>query len=209
MISRQEKAAEARRLKDAGLTWQEAVASMGISRSYYYELLGDPDGVKVAARKRKQGGVCETCGAPTSYGSNGPARHCAAHNPGHAISARIQHERALPRRRRVQQLWAEGKTQGEIAEAVGTTEGTISVLMFTMRREGWDLPYRPDGAARQRAKQAEPRRRRVQQLWAEGKTQGEIAEIIGTTPAAIGTIVDRMRRRGWDFPYRRHPSVQM
>lgn len=210
MSPRQVMAADARRLHDDGVHWREATVRMGIGRSYYYELLSDPDGAKVAARKAKAGGTCETCGAPTSYGRGGgsPHRHCSAHNPGHVLSAQLQHERALPRRRQVQQLWADGLTVAQIAERVGTTTGTIGVLMVAMRKQGWDLPYRPGNAGRLRSERADPRRRYVQELWVEGRTVAEIAEITDSTPSAIGTLISRMRSLGWDMPHRRHPSVQ-
>jgi hypothetical protein len=73
VTTRAERAAEAARLKSAGLSWQEACERMGVSRSYYFELLNDPDGSVVRARKGSYRGVCAECGGPTD-GSNGRGR---------------------------------------------------------------------------------------------------------------------------------------
>src|SRR3954447_12228661 len=50
------------------------------------------------------------------------------------------------RRARIAQLWNEGASLVEIAEALATTRSTIGVEMQRMRRAGIDLPYRRKGA---------------------------------------------------------------
>lgn len=72
-MTRQEKSAEATALHKSGLTWQEVADEMGISRSYAYDLVRDPDYSKVRARKSSYRGTCEECGGPTD-GSNGRAK---------------------------------------------------------------------------------------------------------------------------------------
>lgn len=59
--------------------------------------------------------------------------------------------------------------------------------------------------ARGRAK-AEPRRQRIVAMWHEGCTLREIADALGTTPESIGVTVVKLRREGWDLPYRRGPE---
>jgi biotin operon repressor len=46
-------------------------------------------------------------------------------------------------------MWSAGATEAQIAEALGTTPGSVNVTIHSMRRSGVDLPYRyrvgPDG----------------------------------------------------------------
>lgn len=82
-MSRTDRVAEARRLREQGLLLWEIGSRMGcISLKTVWDLLNDPDLVKHRERRRKYrrkyGGKCERCGAPTD-GSRGPAkasRHC-------------------------------------------------------------------------------------------------------------------------------------
>jgi hypothetical protein len=72
-VTRAERAAEAARLRDEeGLNGIQIAKRMGIGRSYAYELLTDPEGVAVRARKDSYRGTCIDCGSPTD-GSNGKA----------------------------------------------------------------------------------------------------------------------------------------
>lgn len=77
-MTRLEKAELARSLRDQGLTHKEIGSRMGISRSYAAELVDDPSGIKVRARKDSYRGTCRFCGAKTT-GCNGPdlaPTHC-------------------------------------------------------------------------------------------------------------------------------------
>lgn len=79
-IPRADRYAELRALRKQGLTRRQAADRMGISDHYARNLINDPDGSKVAARKASYGGVCERCGGKTD-GSNGRAKApklCAA-----------------------------------------------------------------------------------------------------------------------------------
>jgi transcriptional regulator with XRE-family HTH domain len=69
---RAERAAEAKALRDKGLTQIKIAVEMGISRSYAAELLSDPTGEGSRARKRVYCGTCRRCGVATT-GSNGRA----------------------------------------------------------------------------------------------------------------------------------------
>lgn len=68
--TRAKRAGEALRLREKGLTYREIAEQMKLSVSYVAELVADPGGVKVQARKRSYQGVCSDCGAATD-GSNG------------------------------------------------------------------------------------------------------------------------------------------
>lgn len=87
--SRVEIAEEVRLLRGRAVHTREIAATLGMSHSYVKELLADPTGEKVRARKRRYHGTCERCGAPTS-GSDGRAKapcHCVP------CAGRLKHER--------------------------------------------------------------------------------------------------------------------
>lgn len=46
------------------------------------------------------------------------------------------------RRQRIVALWAEGRSMREIEKELGCTHGHLSVEMFRMREQGYDLPHR-------------------------------------------------------------------
>jgi hypothetical protein len=48
------------------------------------------------------------------------------------------------KRARIYEMWHAGTKMDEIAAALGTTRGTISVQLSRMRHCGWDLPLRRD-----------------------------------------------------------------
>ena len=60
-------------LKGAGFTGTEIAIHLGLSHSYVYELLNDPNGAVAKERKHRYDGVCEICGCPI-YGGNGRAK---------------------------------------------------------------------------------------------------------------------------------------
>lgn len=69
-MRRAERAAEAAELRAQGLLYREIAERMGISVSYAQDLVNDPDGSALRARKDTYRGTCKDCGAPTD-GSNG------------------------------------------------------------------------------------------------------------------------------------------
>ncbi len=52
-------------LKNQGLSGIEVARQLGLSHSFVYELLGDPDGSKLKERKKRYRGVCVDCGKET------------------------------------------------------------------------------------------------------------------------------------------------
>ncbi|HEU4975728.1 MAG TPA: helix-turn-helix domain-containing protein [Baekduia sp.] len=68
MSVRAERAEQAARLHAEGLTGIEIAKRLGVSRSYAYELLADPDGSGARERKDRYAQPCVGCGAPTSGG---------------------------------------------------------------------------------------------------------------------------------------------
>lgn len=45
----------------------------------------------------------------------------------------------------------------------------------------------------------------IYEMWHEGFTLLGIALELGSTPGSINVSINRMRREGWDMPYRRQP----
>jgi DNA-binding CsgD family transcriptional regulator len=152
--TRAERAAEAARLRaEEGVAGPKGVAErMGISVGYARSLLYDPTGEGDRARKAKAGGSCATCGAPTSYTTGGPSRHCRKHAPNRA--AAINAARAAARYERIAALWREGASLKEIAAALDSTPQSIAVTVNRLRSRGWDLPYRRPAETRRRIRAA-------------------------------------------------------
>lgn len=71
---------------------------------------------------------CPGCGQPCSY----DAMFCRP-----CLDAAREEKRT-----QIVNLWSQGCSTGEIARAVGTTQGSLSVQIHTMRNLGYDLPYR-------------------------------------------------------------------
>lgn len=63
-------AARVAELYAQGLNGLQIAAELGLSRSYTYELLHDPEGTDAKERKTRYSGECIDCGGPT-YGGNG------------------------------------------------------------------------------------------------------------------------------------------
>lgn len=77
-MTRAERYAQAKALRDQGLCFREIGERLGISLSYAQDLIADPDGSAARERKLKQYGVCPDCGGPVSYRTGGVAERCRA-----------------------------------------------------------------------------------------------------------------------------------
>lgn len=141
--------ARARDLAAAGVSTGEIAAEFGVGKSAVWKAL-NPDHVRAynAGRneqKRKWDrdhyrGRCETCGAWTSRREY---KRCPLHADV-AIAAEERREEIVDR-------WAAGETMLEIAAALGTTKGSLSVDITRMRKAGYDLPYRQAAVAERHA----------------------------------------------------------
>lgn len=84
---------------------------------------------------------CPSCGAPMTGGSSA-CRRCY-------IEERKAERDGL--RRIIEEMWSEGATRADIAEAVGQSPGYVTQLLAEFRSEGANLPYRrPDNLAADR-----------------------------------------------------------
>lgn len=64
-MTRRERARQAAALRAQGMLYREIAAHLGITTGYAQELVTDPDGSRVRARRDRYRGRCRDCGAPT------------------------------------------------------------------------------------------------------------------------------------------------
>lgn len=117
--------------------------------------------------------ACVVCGAQTSvtrgkYAASAMCQPCS--------DARLM---IAPFNRRwvIETMWNKGYSLNDIAAALGSTRGAVSVSMRRLRQTGWDLPLRPAG-------RRSPHKRivafnrcwTIETLWAEGVSTAQIAE---------------------------------
>ena len=162
-MTRDEKIAEARRLRAEGLTLQAIGERLGVSHATVWKWLNperhrehvlkqearpERKAAKRAWENEHDRGECP-CGATLGVGARRHGikvcRDCF--DEMRAVGTAM-------RRERIAEMWARGLKQREIAAEIGTTRPTISVEMSRMRAAGWDLPLRrnwtPDGYERAR-----------------------------------------------------------
>ena len=80
---------------------------------------------------------------------------------------------------------------------------------LTNRQATHGIRQHADCYAEVRAFQKQWRREEIFELWDRGLTSGQIAIKLGSTRTAINNEVMRMRREGWDLPYRRRPAGEL
>lgn len=98
-----------------------------------------------------------------------------------------------------------GLTRREIAEQIGYSQSTVSLLITDAANAGLVLRVRAkDSRSRPRLSPAERRRRRdtILRMRAEGATNAAIARVFDVTPGAIGAEIRLMRGEGITVPAR-------
>lgn len=146
---------EARRLRSQGMTLQEISERYGVTRERIRQLT-----LRVVIELGS--GKCKECGDVFQLATYGQMfcckrcrylhqnkNECACGRRKTRVSATCidcynERQRNHEREARVVEMWAEGLSIGQIAEAVGTTKGSMGGKMVKMRRRGLDLPYRRD-----------------------------------------------------------------
>lgn len=145
-MTRAERYAQFKPLRDQGLTYREIGERCGVHLKTVFDVLNDPTGEKVRARKAKvPGGTCIDCGGPTCPNSGSAprprCRQCSDVYVGELAGER-EREKWLPRRQQIVELWHQGLTLRQIAGALDTTRESVGATVSKMRLEGFDLPYR-------------------------------------------------------------------
>jgi hypothetical protein len=141
-VTREQAATWAARLKAQGVPWHEAIDTMGVSKSYYYELLNDPDATKVRQRKAKAGGTCIDCGGPTAYDTGGPAERCSECRDAFERD-RDPIERAAAKAHPGRLRWSDEAILAALRSVAGP-DGVLSTNRYEdARAAGRDLPSRP------------------------------------------------------------------
>lgn len=213
-----ERAANAARVAELyaqGLNGCQIASATGLSRSYTYELLHDPDGTEARERKTRYSGKCVDCGGPT-YGGDGEfaaPKRCLECSRAHLSATKKWTEQAVIE---ALQTWARlyGKPptstdfnvahpqhKGERAErwASGDYPHLSTVTdMFG----GWNAALQAVGLKTQAAYGyrglSEEAQTKTRALFEEGLPIAEIARRCGVTQNAI---VGRLKRLGIN-PYR-------
>ena len=87
--------------------------------------------------------------------------------------------------RRMQTMWAEGARVADIAAELHRPVSTVTNLVIRLRAKGGQFPHRkaPKSADRDAA---------IKALWAEGKLQREIAEIVGCPVVTVANTCFRL-----------------
>jgi len=101
------------------------------------------------------------------------------------------------RRKRVAELWRQGRTSAEIAERLGVPVSRIETDLRWMRVGG-----RLDGHDPHQHPSRVKRRTRVAELWREGWKANEIAEELGVRRSTVYMDIERLREEGEDMPFR-------
>lgn len=166
-MTRAEKIAEAQRLRAGGLTLQQIADRLGYRHAESAtRLLRDPsvqaemtrrDNAKRNAAKRAwerehDRAVCP-CGAAMGVGAarKGATVCRECHVEQVALGRAMRCER-------IADMWAQGCTLREIAEALDSAVHSIGASMSRMRAAGWDLPYRHNWSAEGLARARNSRR---------------------------------------------------
>jgi transposase len=153
-MTREEKIAEARRMRASGALLREIADRLGCGKTtalrWTSEYQADRDRLAARAWKRRNHeGVI-------AYGRAGGGKHrYTCPKCGHVGPLGSAHADGTPiydgsscrgckdiRREEIVRRWAEGWTTKAIAESLGITLGFMKVEMVRMREEGYDLPYR-------------------------------------------------------------------
>lgn len=162
-MTRDEKVAEAQRLRAEGLTLQAIGDRFGATHTCVWRWLNpersaehvrkqnarpERRAAKRAWEREHDRGECP-CGATLAVGARRKGievcRDC--HDEMQAVGTAM-------RRERIRDLWEAGATRKEIVQALASTSPSIQTEMARMRREGWELPLRrnwtPEGLERAR-----------------------------------------------------------
>lgn len=139
-MTRAEMAARAAELRKRGMLLREIAAELGISTQWASELCTDPEGKKIAARRKRYQGACLACGKPTT-GSLGPSlapTHCVQCAP--RMAAKWSEEKIVSAIQRWVALYGEPPAAMEWNPAQARHDGISDVDRIEIRFERGDWP---------------------------------------------------------------------
>lgn len=173
-----------------GFNMVEIAGRLGLSKSLVGQLLTDPTGEKVAARKAKVFGHCKDCGTKvTNSGSPNIPERC-----GPCFRARNQEKNE-----RIVEAVKAGVPHKEIARREGMGETEVGSQLNQLRKRGWSVPmcHLPHTTYAERYE-------RIAKLVRAGKTNAEIAVEVGAASGpSAAQMIKNARRKGYDIPRRR------
>lgn len=112
---------------------------------------------------------------------------------------RLRNREAWPT---IERMWNKGAHIADIALAVDSTPASVRMMVRTMRRQGINLIARSSAPPVNHA-----RREFIVRHWAEGLSTAAIAEELGIAPTSLGCVISKLRKKGYDLPYRRADLV--
>ena len=194
-MTREQKIAQAQRLRNEGLAYREIAKRVGVSFSTAHRWL-NPDyaerqrKISREAKKRRQIKDCIDCGAKLAYDRQ--------HND---RCQRCQHEHDYGERNaRIFAAWERGEDAPTIAAREGLTSKAVSSLVDHHRR----LYGKPLPLHRERNRHLWDE---IEPLWREGLTSAEIGERVGLSGHDVQSRVQQMRAAGIDLPHRNRRKV--
>ena len=105
----------------------------------------------------------------------------------------MENEKLEERRKKVLELNKKGNTNTKIAEILGISEGTVRNDLKKLAEEGEIIKKNKSEKKRQTQ---EERRTKVLELKEEGKTNKEIAKILGTSEMTVGKDIKELEKQG-------------
>jgi transposase len=134
-MTRDQKIAKARELREEGLSYEKIKAELGVGGSTLNEWLNAD--VKANRVSRRMSAVC-SCGN--------------AMTPESTFCRGCRSEDAEQRRRQIEAWWAEGLAMPGIADRLGVTVGCLARDIDELRAKGYNLPYRYKSGKRKGSK---------------------------------------------------------
>lgn len=146
-LSREQKIEKARELREQGATYREIGEKFSVSTSAIYRWLNpertasyrsgracNPERARKLDREynRRHRGECPQCGGEMARKTARVGGKCRA----------CHEDEADRRARQIQQWWAEGLGQRQIAKRLGWSINHLSVEKHRLREAGYNLPYR-------------------------------------------------------------------